>query len=111
MPGQFLTEAERARLRRFPAEIPSADVIAYFTLSPADLIQVRHQRGDHNCLGFALQLGALRYLGFSPDDVTTAPASVIAYLSSSSTSVRTSSPPTGSGPAPAETISRTSRPT
>jgi TnpA family transposase len=81
MPGQFLTEAERARLRRFPEEIPPADVIAYFTLSPADLVQVRHQRGDHNRLGFALQLGALRYLGFSPDDLTTAPASVVAYLS------------------------------
>jgi TnpA family transposase len=81
MPGQFLTEAEREQLRQFPAEIPPADVIAYFTLSPADLAQVRHQRGDHNRLGFALQLGALRYLGFSPDDPTTAPASVVAYLS------------------------------
>jgi TnpA family transposase len=81
MPGQFLTEAERERLRRFPAEIPPGDVIAYFTLSPADLAQVRHQRGDHNRLGFALQLGALRYLGFSPDDPTTAPTSVGAYLS------------------------------
>jgi TnpA family transposase len=81
MPGQFLTEAERGRLRRFPAEIPPGDVIAYFTLSPADLTQVRHQRGDHNRLGFALQLGALRYLGFSPDDPTTAPASVVTYLS------------------------------
>jgi TnpA family transposase len=81
MPGQFLTEAEREQLRQFPAEIPPADVIAYFTLSPADLAQVRYQRGDHNRLGFALQLGALRYLGFSPDDPTTAPASVVAYLS------------------------------
>jgi TnpA family transposase len=81
MPGQFLTEAERERLRRFPAEIPPGDVIASFTLSPADLAQVRHQRGDHNRLGFALQLGALHYLGFSPDDPTTAPASVMAYLS------------------------------
>jgi TnpA family transposase len=81
MPGQFLTDAERERLRQFPAEIPPSDVIAYFTLSPADLAQVRHQRGDHNRLGFALQLGALRYLGFSPDDLTTAPASVVASLS------------------------------
>jgi TnpA family transposase len=81
MPGQFLTEGEREQLRRFPAEIPPGDVIAYFTLSPADLAQVRQQRGDHNRLGFALQLGALRYLGFSPDDPTMAPASVVAYLS------------------------------
>jgi TnpA family transposase len=81
MPGQFLTEAERERLRQFPAEIPPSDVIAYFTLTPADLTQVRQQRGDHNRLGFALQVGALRYLGFSPDDLTTAPASVVAFLS------------------------------
>ena len=39
-----------------------------FTLSESNLEFVKQQRGDHNRLGFALQLCALRYLGFCPDD-------------------------------------------
>ncbi|MFQ5344184.1 MAG: DUF4158 domain-containing protein, partial [Anaerolineae bacterium] len=38
--------------------------------------------GGHNQLGFALQLGALRYLGFCPDDLTTTPTAVVDYLAS-----------------------------
>ena len=50
-----------------------------FTLSESDLEFVRQQRGDHNRLGFALQLCALRYLGFCPDDIATAPSTPIAF--------------------------------
>ena len=80
MPVQFLTDAERARLNAFPAEITPDDLITYFTLSPADRAQLHTLRGDQNRLGFVLQLGTLRYLGFCPDDLTTAPATVVAYL-------------------------------
>src|SRR5689334_13563982 len=80
MPVNFLSSAERERLNRFPTEIDDDDVINYFTLTPADLEQVHLKRGDENKLGFALQLGGLRYLGFCPDDVTTAPPSLVAYV-------------------------------
>jgi len=33
-----------------------------------------------NRLGFGLQLVAVKFLGFSPDDLSTAPARVVAYL-------------------------------
>jgi hypothetical protein len=80
MPGRFLTQAERERLQRFPEEISPQDMITYFALSARDMAKVRQQRSAHNRLGFALQLCALRYLGFSPDDVTTAPTNVVSYV-------------------------------
>ena len=80
MPGRVFTEQERKRLDAFPAEIAESDLIRYFTLSGSDLEFVRRQRGDYNRLGFAFQLCALRYLGFAPDDLTTAPATAITFL-------------------------------
>ncbi|MBV9280755.1 MAG: Tn3 family transposase [Chloroflexi bacterium] len=80
MPVQFLTEAERTRLSRFPPQIPPEDLITYFTLSAADLAVLAPHRGAAIRLGFALQLGALRYLGFCPDDLTAPPAAVRAFL-------------------------------
>ena len=35
MPTGFLSETERARLDRFPEDISQADLIQYFTLTPA----------------------------------------------------------------------------
>jgi TnpA family transposase len=49
-------------------------------LSGSDLEFVRKQRGDHNRLGFALQLCGLRYLGFCPDDLVTAPPAAITFV-------------------------------
>lgn len=80
MPVNWLTEAERARLNRFPAEIPEADVIAFFTLSEGDQELIKERSSAALRLGFALQLSALRYLGFVPAELTTAPTSVITFL-------------------------------
>jgi len=38
--ASFISEAERARLSRFPADVPHQDLVAYFTLSGADQGQV-----------------------------------------------------------------------
>ncbi len=80
MPGSFLNDTERERLRGFPAEIPSEDLIAYFTLSERDRLLVQGQRGAHNRLGFALQACALRYLGFVPTKLHSTPPAVIGHL-------------------------------
>jgi TnpA family transposase len=80
MPIAFLTAAERDRLNRFPAQIPDDDLSAFFLLSEADHTAINHYREAHTRLGFALQLCALRYLGFAPDDLCTAPAAVIGYV-------------------------------
>ena len=80
MPIGFLTAAERDRLNRFPALIPDEDLRAFFLLSEADQQAINRQREAHTRLGFALQLCALRYLGFAPDDLSTAPAEVVGYV-------------------------------
>lgn len=80
MPVNFLEEADRERLNHFPPEILPDDVLTYFGLTELDLTKVREHRGDENKLGWALQLGALRYMGFFPTDFSHTPPNVVAYL-------------------------------
>src|SRR5215831_15456389 len=80
MPIGFLTATERDRLNHFPTPIPDEDVRAFFLLSEADQHVINHQREAHTRLGFALQLCALRYLGFAPDDLSTTPWEIISYV-------------------------------
>src|SRR5262249_33499870 len=80
MPIDFLTAAERERLNRFPDPIPDEDLRVFFTLSDRDTQEVRKQRGAPNQLGFALQLCALRYLGFAPEGLGTAPDPAVAFV-------------------------------
>ncbi len=80
MPIGFLTEAERERLSRFPEHIPEDDLSVFFLLSESDHQAVNRQREDYTRLGFALQLCALRYLGFVPNDLAKAPSSALEYV-------------------------------
>src|SRR5437773_5163749 len=80
MPIDFLTPAERDQLNHFPEPIPAEDLRVFFTLSDRDTQEVRKQRGAPNQLGFALQLCALRYLGFAPDDLGTTPDVAVTFV-------------------------------
>lgn len=71
---------ELEQLRRFP-EVDRAELIRYFTLTPADEAFVRQFRGQGNVLGAAVQLCTLPWLGFVPDDVPEAPPAAVARLS------------------------------
>ena len=82
MPGQFLTSIERERLSRIPGDISKADLASFFTLTDSDLDAIPVKSAGYNRLGFALQIGALRYMGFCPDDLTTTPPSVVKYVAS-----------------------------
>jgi TnpA family transposase len=66
---RVLTSEQLAELLAFPATEPV--LIQQWTLSRADLATVERRRGDHNQLGFALQLCAFRYPGrlLRPDEV------------------------------------------
>lgn len=66
------SEEELGQLRGFP-EIIQAELIRYFTLTPADEMFVRKFRGSGNVLGAAVQLCTLPWLGFVPDEVSSAP--------------------------------------
>jgi len=80
MPIGFLTTSERDRLNRFPVQIPDEDLRVFFLLSDADQTAINKQREAHTRLGFAMQLCALRYLGFAPDDLSTAPWEAVVYV-------------------------------
>ena len=80
MPVDFLTATERERLQRYPEQLSDQDLITFYTLSEADLACVRQCRGQANRLGFALQLGTLRWLGFVPDELLPGPSAATRYL-------------------------------
>jgi hypothetical protein len=72
VPVRLFTDAERDRLTRFPPDVPPGDLLAWFTLSDDALDLIGDRGGEHNRLGFGLQLTTLPYLGFVPDDLTSA---------------------------------------
>lgn len=79
MPVSFLTEDQVRRYGRFTGE-PTPDQLArHFHLDDADRAFVAAHRGDHNHLGVAVQLGAVRLLGTFLDDPTQAPASAVRF--------------------------------
>jgi TnpA family transposase len=64
----LVTPAERASLVAFPTA--DEELIRHYTLSEPDLSAIRQRRGNHNRLGFAVQLCCLRYPGFAlPTDI------------------------------------------
>ena len=80
MPVQLFTEAERARRNRFPDVIAYEDLVTFFTLSERDLRSIPRSRDPHNRLGYALQLCTLRFMGFVPDDLGSAPPDAVDFV-------------------------------
>ena len=80
MPGTFLTAKEREQLASFPDDIPHWDLITSFTLTDEDHTFIQTYRNAPHRLGVALQLGAVRYLGFCPTHLQAAPLDTIAFL-------------------------------
>jgi TnpA family transposase len=58
---RVLTDKQLEELLALPASEPV--LIQHWTLNPTDLEEIDRRRRDHNRLGFALQLCALRYPG------------------------------------------------
>ena len=80
MPASIFSETELARLASFPEEIPGDDLIRAFTLTGADRDLVAIRRRAANRLGLALQLCALRYLGFVARNLSAAPRSAACFV-------------------------------
>jgi hypothetical protein len=80
VPVEFLSDAEAAMYCRFNGDLSREDLDRVFFLDDADLALIERRRGDHNRLGFALQLGTVRWLGAFLPDPTAVPPSVLGYV-------------------------------
>ncbi|MEM9009033.1 MAG: Tn3 family transposase [Cyanobacteria bacterium P01_F01_bin.86] len=80
MPVNFLSDADHDRLNRCPTDIESEDLDRFFLLSDDERKTIQRLRGEHNQLGFGVQLGCLRYLGFFPEDLQQLPKRVVEYV-------------------------------
>ena len=78
---RLFSDDQLDQLRSFP-DIGTDDLIRYFTLTGADVafVDPGHGRGPGDRLGLAVQLCTLPWLGFVPDEVTTAPPTAVTRL-------------------------------
>jgi TnpA family transposase len=73
-----LTPAERVGLLAFPTT--GDELIRYYTFSESDLSAIRQRRGNHNRLGFAVQLCYLRHPGFALPTDAEPPVPLLAFV-------------------------------
>ncbi|MGH3409528.1 MAG: DUF4158 domain-containing protein [Streptosporangiaceae bacterium] len=78
----FLTSAEEAVYGRFTGPPGQSVLERFFFLDDADRELVAKRRGDHNRLGFSVQLVTVRHLGRFLEDPLDVPAVVVDYVAS-----------------------------
>ena len=75
---EFLSPAQRAQLLALPAS--ERELVRFYSLLPSELAWVRKRRGEHNRLGFAVQLCFFKHPGraWSVDD--SLPDAMLRYI-------------------------------
>jgi Domain of unknown function (DUF4158) len=79
MPVEFLTDEQVAEYGRFVRPSSRSELERFFLLNDRDRELVEQRRRSHNRLGFAIQLGTVRFLGTFLPDPLDVPTEVVAY--------------------------------
>lgn len=77
---EVLSPAQRASLLTIPADFSERELARYYTLTEEDLAVIQRRRRPENKLGFAIQLGHLRFPGWPWDPALPLPATIVAYI-------------------------------
>ena len=76
----FLTAEQKAQYGKFSDEPDELQLARYFHLDEADLEFISNRRGDHNRLGFALQITSIRFLGCFLSDLNIVPINAVYFV-------------------------------